>query len=223
MDWETIGEPSFTAIELLLSPGESVTTESGAMSWMEGELALSTNMKGGASLKRKVLTGESFFQNTYTAGASGGKIGLVHGCPGDIVGLEMDGTPIHIERGGYIASTGQVSINSKFDGLSGLFKEGLFVLRAEGQGTLFFGSYGAIDLVEVDGSYIVDNGHAVAWDASLAHHLTSTGKKIRSFLFGDQLVMRFSGKGRLWVQSRNPRSFAAFLHPFRRVKSQNNN
>ena len=32
--------------------------------------------------------------------------------------------------------------------------------------------------------------------------------------------MEFSGSGKLWVQSRNPRSLADFLSPFRPTKSK---
>mgnify|MGYP001256412335 FL=1 len=48
--------------------------------------------------------------------------------------------------------------------------------------------------VQVPGDYTVDNGFAVAWDPSLNYRLT-TGRKIRQFLFGDQIMLRFSGQG----------------------------
>ena len=74
--------------------------------------------------------------------------------------------------------------------------------------------------VDVNGEYVVDNGYAVAWEPSLTYRLTR-GKKIRSFLFSDQLLLRFSGQGRIWLQSRSPRSLANWVHPFRRVESKN--
>ena len=111
-----------------------------------------------------------------------------------------------------------MTTNSDFQGLRGLFNEGMFILRVSGNGTLFFSAYGDIQEIEVDGGYVVDNGHAVAWDSTLDYRLTRA-KKIRSFLFSDQIIMKFSGRGRLWVQSRNPRSLANWVHPFRNVKS----
>jgi len=96
----------------------------------------------------------------------------------------------------------------------------MFVLHVTGEGPMFFHSYGRVDTVEVDGEYIVDNGYAVAWEPSLEYSLTR-GKKIRSFLFSDQLLLRFSGRGRVWVQSRSPRSLANWAHPFRPVESKN--
>ena len=111
-------------------------------------------------------------------------------------------------------------MDSSFQGLKGLFNEGVFVLRCSGEGSLLFNSFGAVQCVEVDGEYLVDNGYAVAWDASLEYRVTKA-RKIRSFLFSDQLLLRFSGKGRLWIQSRSPRVFAGWVHPFRPTKKDN--
>ena len=93
------------------------------------------------------------------------------------------------------------------------------MLQVSGSGPLFFNSYGDISEVQVEGEYIVDNGYALAWDASLDYTVSRTSKKIRSFLFGDQLVMRFNGHGRVWTQSRSPRSMGSWVYPFRPVKS----
>ena len=95
------------------------------------------------------------------------------------------------------------------------------ILRCSGTGILFFHAYGDIQCVDVDGEYVIDNGYAVAWEPSLDYRLTRA-RKIRSFLFGDQLLLRFSGRGRVWVQSRSPQSLANFVHPFRRVRRSNN-
>ena len=87
-------------------------------------------------------------------------------------------------------------------GLRGFFNEGMFVLRVTGTGTLFFHAYGDISPVDVSGEYVVDNGYAVAWEPTLTYQLTR-GRRIRSFLFSDQLLLRFSGHGRIWLQSRS--------------------
>ena len=94
-------------------------------------------------------------------------------------------------------------------------------MKCTGKGKLFFNSYGAIEAVDVDGEYIVDNGYAVAWEPELSYKLTRA-RKIRSFLFGNQLILRFSGKGRVWIQTRSPRVKANWVHPFRRVQKSKN-
>ena len=92
-------------------------------------------------------------------------------------------------------------------------------LRVTGTGTLFFHAYGDVAQVDVNGEYVVDNGYAVAWEPTLTYRLTRS-RRIRSFLFADQLLLRFSGRGRIWVQSRSPRALANWVHPFRRVESK---
>ena len=216
MQYEIQCQPSYSVLEVQLQPGEQVVTEAGAMVWMSDNLNVTTSTRGGlfSGLKRKALAGESFFQNTYEAEGGAGLLGLAPGQPGDIVPYVLDHGELYLERGAYLASTPDVECNSDFQGLRGLFNEGLFILRAAGTGTLFFNSYGDIEEVAVNGAYVVDNGHAVAWEPTLEYELTKA-RRIRSFLFSDQLLMRFRGRGRLWVQSRNPRSFANWIYPYR--------
>ena len=218
MEYAIQSQPSYSLLEATLGDGETIVAESGAMTWMSGEISMSTSTRGGvmSGLGRAVLGGESFFQNTFQAGAGGGMVGLAPGSPGDIVAYEMEANrELFLEKSAYLASAESVKINSDFQGLSGLFNEGLFILRASGGGTLFFNSYGDVEEVEVDGSYRVDNGHAVAWEPTLDYQITRGGRGIRSFLFSDQLILRFTGHGKLWVQSRNPRSLASWVFPFR--------
>ena len=221
MKYRLESQPTYSAVEVDLQPGERVVAESGAMAWMSSNIKTETAARGGmlAGLKRKLLSGESFFQNTYSAEGGPGQIAFAPGSPGHIVAHPLEGGELYLEKGAYLASTEGITCDTKFDGLKGFFNEGLFVLRVTGQGTLFFNGYGDIQEVEVDGQYTVDNGYAVAWEPSLQYQLTR-GRKIRSFLFSDQLLLRFSGQGRVWVQSRSPQSLASWAHPFRPTDSR---
>jgi uncharacterized protein (TIGR00266 family) len=220
MDYEILAPGTFSALEVKLNPGDKILTEAGTMAWMDSSIQVTTSTGGGvmAGLKRAVLRGDSFFVNEYTSSTAGGKITLVAGQPGEIKALELKGAPVILERGAYLAHTPGVTVDAKFNGLKGFFAEGLFVVYATGQGTLFYNAYGDIMEVDVDGDYIVDNGYAVAWESSLDYQVTRTGRKIRTLLFGDGLVIRFSGRGKVWVQSRSAYSLANFMHPFRRVQ-----
>jgi len=219
MEFSIVGGTSYPALEVTLTPGDEVVAEAGAMAWMDTTVQTKTSARGGimAGLSRKLLTGESFFQNTYSVADKPGSIALVPGSPGTIVQHEMSGD-LNLEKGAYLASTPGVEIKSKFEGLKGLLNEGLFVMRATGQGTLFFSGYGDVEPIDVDGEYVVDNGYAVAWEAGLTYKL-SKAKKIRSFLFSDQILLRFSGRGRVWVQSRSPQALANFFYSYRPVKN----
>ncbi len=222
MQYTIQSQPSYSLLETELNPGEQLVAEAGAMAWMSSNVKTTTSTRGGllTGLKRSMLSGESFFQNTFEAEKGPGTIGLAPGTPGDIRAYEMHGNELFLEKGAYLASTPGVECDAKFDGLKGLFNEGFFVLRVTGKGTLFFNSYGDMEEIDIQGSYTLDNGYAVAWEPSLQYELTRS-KKIRAFLFSDQLLMKFTGHGKLWVQSRSPRTLANWAHPFRPQKSDN--
>lgn len=221
MKYEIVEQGTYPALEVTLTKGTEFVSEARAMCWMDDCITCTTKSRGGilGGLSRSLLTGESFFQNIYSTTKEEAVIGFVPGQPGTIIPLELDGN-LMLERGAYLASAPEVNIESNFQGLKGLFSEGVFVLKATGKGLLFFSGYGHVEEIEVNGEYIVDNGYAVAWDECLDYKITKA-KKIRSFLFGDQLLMKFSGNGRLWVQSRSPQALADFINPFRMVQTKN--
>ncbi|MFO7903006.1 MAG: TIGR00266 family protein [Planctomycetota bacterium] len=222
MHYEIICSPAYSALEADLDAGEPLVAESGAMVWMSPNIRTETSTRGGfmSGMKRKMLSGESFFQNTYRPEGGPGSVALAPGSAGDIIAHQLHGDELFLEKGAYLASTEDIHCDSKWDGLRGFFNEGMFVLRVTGTGTLFFNAFGDVYPVDVDGEYVVDNGFAVAWEPSLTYQLTR-GKRIRSFLFSDQLLLRFSGTGRVWVQSRSPLALASWVHPFRPVESKN--
>ena len=222
MKYDIVCAPSYSLIEMNLSEGESVIVEPGSMAWMDTTIKPKTEMKGGffAGITRR-MAGESFFLNTYTAEGGSGTIGIAPGYSGDIIVRELNDETLYMERGAYLCHVGNIETSATWEGFSGTFAEGMFGLRVSGTGLLFFGSYGDVQEVEVDGSYTVDNGYAVAWEENLDYSIGRSGRSIRSFLFSDQFICRFHGNGKLWVQTRSPRNLAAWVHPFRRAKSQN--
>ena len=223
MEFTIESGPSFSALEVRLEQGESIHAEAGAMAWMDRNISTTTAMRGGLlrGLKRAALAGQSLFQNTYEAGHGGGRLTLCPGQTGDLVHIALEGDEILMEHGAWLAAGGEIEVGTHFQGLKGFFHEGLFAVKASGRGDLFFGGYGDVHPVEVEGTLRVDTGHAVAWEGSLDWRLTRGGQKIRAFLFSDMLMTEFSGKGRIWIQSRNPQSLADWVHPFRRVRSKN--
>ena len=222
MKYEILTGPSYALAEVELGEGEKIVTEPGAMAWMDDNIEVETKMKGGlwSGIKRKIA-GESFFQNTYVCNSGRGKIGLAPGIAGDVVAIDIDGE-ILTERGAYMASTGNIEVSASWEGFQGMFSEGLVALKARGNGTLFFNAYGDIQEIDVKGGYAVDNGYVVAWEPTLNYSVSTAGRGLKNFLFGDQLITRFSGHGKLWVQSRSTHNLVSFLHPFRRVKPKNN-
>ncbi len=218
------GRPDYAMIHLGMDAGESIVAESGAMVSRTAGIAIETAARGGIleSAKRALLGGESFFVNTFTA-KEAGRLALAPGCPGDVIHVPLNGELI-VQKGSFIAATPGIKLDTKWAGLKGFFSgEGFFLLQALGQGDLFLSSYGAIEEVEVNGDYIVDTGHIVAFESALSYNVQKLGNWRQTILSGEFLVCRFSGRGKVWIQTRAVQPFAHWIHPFRRVKPKSNN
>lgn len=209
--------PAHSLARVLLNPGEQITAESGAMVGMSPNIQMQSGMPqapGGGMLGgilgglKRVLGGESWFRNTFTATNTPGEVLLAHALCGDMQVVEMTPQGYHLTSSSFIAATPNVQVDTKLQGLRGFFSgEGAFVMRATAQspGQLLFGAFGGITQLDCDGSLVIDTGHLVAWDSGLTYTVgKSGGGWIASFLSGEGLVCHFKGQGRIWIQSRNP-------------------
>jgi uncharacterized protein (TIGR00266 family) len=225
MHYEIKSSPDFAIIDCRLGKGESIVAESGAMVSMSPTVTMKTQARGGilAAAKRKLLGGESLFQNTFTAEEDNGQVMLAPGSPGDIIAFDLEpDRSLMIQSSAYVAATPDVTLDTKWGGAKGFFSgTGLFLLKATGPGTVFVASYGAIYPKQCDGEYIVDTDHIVAFQDSVSYRISKVGGIKSLFFGGEGLVARFSGTGTIYAQTRSPSSLASFLHPYRRV--QNNN
>ncbi len=214
--------PAGTVAKLELGKDEAVTCEVGAMIAMsDGITAQTTSQaRGGAGgivkgLKR-MFAGENFFLNHFTAQRDEQMLMIGPGLLGDIIHHRLDGGSIVVQGSSWLASTAGIEIDATWQGFGkALFGgEGLFWVKCSGSGDVLLNSFGAIYTVDVDGAYIVDTGHIVAFDDTLRFKITTAGKSIfGSFLGGEGLVCRFLGKGKLYCQSHNPPSFGKLLGP----------
>ena len=81
-------------------------------------------------------------------------------------------------------------------------------------GKLVINSFGAIFPIDIDGEYVVDTGHIVAFDETLDYSLSKAGKSwVSSFLGGEGFVCRFKGTGSVWCQSHNSPGFGKRIGP----------
>ncbi len=204
--------PSYARARVELSPHESVRAEAGAMMAMLGDIEIKTSsggvMKG---LKRSLMGGESFFQNTFTAGPAGGLIHFAPSLPGDLYHHELDGSLI-VQDGSYLASHADIEVDTKWQGAKGFFSgEGFVMLKVSGKGDLLLSSYGAIEEHHVGpgGKFTVDSGHIVAFTDGMQYNLRRIGGLKSTLLSGEGIVTEFTGPGTVWTQSR---SSQAFLH-----------
>jgi uncharacterized protein (TIGR00266 family) len=222
MRHEIHNKPDFASLHVWLDRGEQVVTEAGAMMAMSGDLEMETNMKGGLlGAAKRALGGESVFMNTYTAKSDAQRLDVAPASPGDILHLPLTGGSVIVQSGSYLCCTPGIQVDSKWGGAKSFFGgEGLFMLRCSGTGDLWLSSYGAIHPIDVQGTYTVDTSHIVAFDDTLTYGVRKVGGLKSLFFSGEGLVCEFSGRGRLWIQTRNASSLASFLHPFRPVKNK---
>ena len=73
-------------------------------------------------------------------------------------------------------------------------------------------AFGGVRRLEVDGKLTVDTGHVVAFQSGLDYTLDRAGGSwIQSFLASEGVVLNFSGRGSVYVQSHNPGEFGRRL------------
>lgn len=227
MRYELLDKPDFGLVRVAFEqPGEQMIVESQAMVARDGGIEMKTQMQGGlmAAAKRKVLGGESLFQNTFTATAPSQSLWLAPNAEGDVMALEMNGTyEVMLNSGAFLASVPSVTLDTKWGGAKGFFSgTGFFLLKCAGHGPLFFASYGGIHAVDVGPQgYICDTSHVVGFTSGLNYNVNKVGGLKSLFFSGEGLVCNFHGQGRLWMSTRDASSLAAFVHPFRRVQSRN--
>jgi len=216
--------PAFAIAFVTLNPGESVVGESGAMVTMRGGVQIETSARGGlfSALKRKVLGGESFFMNTFTASAGAGEVGFAPPMPGDIHAHEMRGETLLVTSGCFLAAASTVQVDTQWGGAKTFFsREGLFLLRATGTGMLLLSSYGAVQKATLTPGekLTVDTGHCVAWGEKVGYNVKRVGG-IKSTLFsGEGLVVELTGPGDVYLQTRSQDAFLSWLIPQLPTKS----
>lgn len=210
--------PGSTAAEITLLPGQKVTAEGGAMIAKSTSMSLVTSTqqkRSGGIIKglKRMISGENFFLNHYTAGPEGGKLWLGATHVGDMEKKELNGESIIIQGGSFVACTEDIAIDASWQGFKNLIsKESMFWVKATGKGTVIFNSFGAIYPIQIDGEHIVDTGHIVAFEETLSFTLTKAGQSwLSSILGGEGLVCKFQGKGTVWIQSHNAGSFGAAI------------
>lgn len=225
MDIELLHRPGNSAARITLAAGESVTSEAGAMIAMSGDMNITTttHKRDSGSITRalkRMLSGESLFLNHFSSPRAGAELWLGTPLPGDLVAITLQRENLIVQSGSFVACESGVEVNLGWQGFRTLLSgESLFWVQLSGSGKTLINSFGAIYEQEVDGEFIVDTGHIVAFNETLSFTITKAGSSwLHSILGGEGLVCKFRGKGTVWCQSNNPRSFGAALTPSLRAR-----
>ena len=215
MEWEIKYKPAFSTIFVTLSPGEKIIAEAGAMASMDSQVKIETKLSGGffAALAKKFFGGESLFVNVFSNETKQYlNLVLTQSVVGDIEEIELHGKDLYFQPGAYIASTPGVKMGVRWAGFTSWFAgEGLFKLRLSGKGRVFFGAYGGITKKTIDGEFIVDNGHLVAYEPGIQMGIKLSGGLIGSMTSGEGFVNRLTGRGNIYLQSRSIGGLVGFL------------
>lgn len=225
MKVELVNQPGNTAAKITLAAGETCTAEAGAMIAMSGHMNITTtthkkNSGGILKAAKRMLSGESFFLNHFDPQGKTGEIWLGSDLAGDMLSLELDNENLIVQSGSFLACDDNIEMDMGWQGFKSLLSgESVFWLNLKGRGTVVLSSFGAIYPIEIDGEYIVDSGHIVAFNETLDFSITKAGKSwLQSILGGEGLVCKFKGRGTVWCQSHNANSFGGSLTPNLRVR-----
>ena len=217
MRYEIRYRPAFAAIFVTLEPGEKITAEAGAMVSMDAELSMTTEFSGGLiqALLRKFFGGESLFVNVFTNRSNRPlTVVLTQSVIGDIEVIDLTGTKICFQPGAYIAHTPGTNMGVRWAGFASWFAgEGLFKLLLTGNGQVFFGAYGGLTEKSIQGEFIVDNSHLVAYESGIKMGVGLSGGLLGSLTSGEGFVNKLSGRGTIYLQSRSISGLVGFLRP----------
>src|SRR5438094_9241689 len=171
----TIREGQAPAVVVALQPGETLTSEAGAMLFISGDISMDVEMPGGlmGGLRRKLLAGESLFLTRYVANGAGA-VGITGAFPGSVRQHELEGEII-CEKHAYLGHFGEVAIESAFAQRLGMGigggGEGFFLQRLRGKGTVWLhGGGDFLDFDLADGqALVVDTGCMVMIETTVKY------------------------------------------------------
>ena len=214
MKYEIIGQ-TVPAVEVTLSAGESMFTQSGGMVWQTEGIKMTTNARGGlAKSLGRMFTGESIFMANYTAEAESAKIAFGSSVPGCVVPVDISQGEMIVQKGAFLCAQQSVDLKATFTKKfsAGLFGgEGFILQRLFGSGMAF---------IEVDGDKVerilapgevlkVDTGNVVAFDTSVSYDIETVKGLGNIFLGGEGLFLtKLTGPGRVILQTQNFNDFA---------------
>lgn len=208
MEYKIYGSVMQT-LDVHLSQGESIYTESGGMAWMGGDIAMKTNTKGGlmAGLGRK-LAGESFFMTTYTCRSERGFVTFTPEVPGKVMDQTLQaGQSLICQKDAFMCAESSIKLEMHFRKRlgSGFFGgEGFILQKVTGPGKVFLEIPGEVRAYTLQQGQMlqVDPGHIAAFDPTVQYDITSV-KGVSNVLFSGEglFLARLTGPGRVWLQS----------------------
>ena len=217
MRYNITGEPMPVVI-CDVDANESMITEKGSMVWMSPNMEMQTSAGGIGKAFGRMFSGESMFQNIYTARGGPGMIAFASSFPGSIRAVQIaPDRPVVVQKSGFLASEQGVELSIFFQrkGMAGLFGgEGFIMQKLSGHGTAFLEIDGSV--VEYDlqpgQQIIVDTGNLAMCDATCTIDV-QTVKGVKNVLFGGEGLFNtvITGPGRVVLQTMPISNFASSI------------
>ena len=204
-----------------LEPNETMITENGSMSWMSTNMEMQTNAGGFGKAIGRMFSGESIFQNLYTAKGGEGMIAFASSFPGSIVPFEITpGNDLIVQKSGFLASESTVELSVHFQkklGAGFFGGEGFIMQRLSGHGIAFVEFDGAVmeyDLAPGQ-SMILDTGYLAAMEGSCKMEIQTVPGLKNKLLGGEEFFNTVvSGPGKVWIQTMPINKVAGAIRPY---------
>lgn len=210
--------------------GQTLCTESGAMSWMSSNMKMDTNTGGGMKkVLGRMFTGESIFMNEYTAERTSGMIAFASRFPGSIIPYQVTGAnSIIVQKNGFLAMEKGLDLSIYFQkklGKGFFGGEGFIMQKISGNGMVFLEIDGHCKEYELAAgeSMLVDTGYLAAMTASCTMDI-ETVKGVKNIFFGGEglFLTRITGPGKVYIQSMPISNTAQALLPYLYVNGGSN-
>ena len=191
MEYQIEGAP-LPVVICQLEAGETMLTERGSMSWMTPNMKMETSTNGGLGKAfGRMLSGDSIFQNRYTAQGGQGLIAFASSFPGSIRAFDIGpGRELVVQKSGFLASEAGVQLSVFFQKKlgSGFFGgEGFIMQKLSGRGIAFTEFDGHIVEYDLDPgeSLVVDTGYLAAMDATCSMDIQAV-PGLKNMVFGGE-------------------------------------
>lgn len=200
-----------------LKDGERMITEKGSMVWMSPNMEMDTKGGGLGKMFSKAFSGESMFQNIYTANGDG-MIAFGSSFPGRILALEIEpGRELIMQKSAFLASEPTVELSVTFNkklGVGFFGGEGFIMQRLSGRGIAFVEIDG--ELIEYDlapgQQIVVDTGNVAGFESTVTMDVRQVPGLKNKLIGGEGLFNTYlTGPGRVMLQTMPISSVAAAL------------
>ena len=226
MEYQIEGTP-LPVVICQLEPGETMITERGSMSWMTPNMKMETSTNGGLGKAfGRMLSGDSIFQNRYTAQGGQGLIAFASSFPGSIRAFEIGpGKELVVQKSGFLAAEAGVELSVFFQkklGAGFFGGEGFIMQRLSGQGMAFLEFDGHVVQYDLQPGQqiVVDTGYLAAMESTCSMEI-KTVPGLKNMVFGGEGVFNtvVTGPGRIWLQTMPISNVADLILKFMPPKS----